>query len=83
MLGPGQLLGRERQHRLDGGSSGEVDQFVQSHLGLSDQLNQRQEQLPVLTEEFGELLAVRLVDDLVISLTHGYSFPKKLNKSLA
>ena len=73
----------EGQHHLDGAPTGHIDQFVQGHFRVGDQLDQGQEQLPLPTEEFRELLAVGLVDDVVVFLTHGYSFPKSLNEILA
>ena len=73
-LGPASLLGRERQHRLDGGPAGDLDQLIDGHLGPGDQLDHRQEELPVLAQEFRQLPAIGLVGDLVRCLVHGYSF---------
>ena len=74
MLGAGDLLGRERQDRLDGGPAGDFDQLIDGHLGPGDQLDHRQEELPLPAQEFREFAAIGLVGDLVRCLVHGYSF---------
>jgi len=74
MLGAGDLLGRERQHRLDGGPAGNFDQLIDGHLGPGDQFDDRQEKLSLLTQEFRQFATIGPVGDLVRCRVHGYSF---------
>jgi hypothetical protein len=71
------LLSRQLQDRLDGGASGNVDQFVAGPLALLDQIDHRHQHLAILGEELGQLLFVGLsllVDRLVAFLHGGSSF---------
>jgi len=66
--------GGERQDRLDGGPAGDLDQFIDRHLGPGDQLDHRQEELPLLAEKLRQFAAIGVVRNLVRCRVHGYSF---------
>lgn len=74
ILGTGDLLGRKRQDRLDGGPTGAFDQFIEGHLGSGDQIDHLQKELSLSTQEFREFTAIGLIGDLVRCRIHGYSF---------
>ena len=59
--------------RLNGRSSGHVDQFVAGHLALRDQIHHGQKRLPVLDQEAGQLLFILnpAVDALKLGLGAG------------
>jgi hypothetical protein len=63
------------------GATGHLDQVVDGHLGLANQFNHREQQLPFLAEKLSQLSAVVVVNYLVVCLLHGYFVSKRLNLS--
>ena len=62
---------------LDGRLADDVNQFIDGLLGITEQLQERQEQLSVFAEEFSDFSAVGLVGDLAgsCSLSTQGDFP--------
>jgi len=56
---------RQLQHRLQSGAAEHLDELLDHHLPLLDQLHNRQQCLTVAAQESGQSLAVLLLDDLV------------------
>ena len=80
-------LGTHLQHRLDGRSAHHVDQLVDGPLTLLQQLDHREQQLPVLRQPTGQLPAVRrrlgtAGHDLVRCLLHRWLLPPSFSTRL-
>jgi hypothetical protein len=63
---PGDFLGGQVQDGLDGRSTGDVDDFIDSCLGGLDQAHKGQKELSLLLKEFGQGPAVFAVRDFVV-----------------
>ena len=77
MLRAGHLLGRQLQDGLDRGPTRHVDQLVDGHLRLRDQLQHGQEQLAFLAQELGQRPAAPSIRDLVCCFHSGSLHEKR------
>ena len=69
---PRNPLRRQRHHRFHSGPSDDVNELLDYHLRLLDQINHRQKELAILQQEAAQLTAVIAVHDLV-DLVYGGS----------
>jgi hypothetical protein len=81
VFAPGDLLGRERQDRLNRRPARRVDQLVHGHLGLGDQVQHGQQELALPGQKLRQLPTVPAIDNLIRWL-HGGSFPLKLTNRI-
>ena len=62
---PRHLLGRELQHGFNRGSPGYIDQFIDGQSRLFDQIDHRQQPLPVAAEKLRQSAGVLVCPLLV------------------
>ena len=66
MFLPGDFLGGQMQDRLDGGSTGDINDLIDGSLGGLDQAHQGQKELTFLLEELAQRPTVMATGDLIL-----------------